>query len=74
MIQMYAFLREEDILEGLFQNTLNCNYTKNAFSFEQQGCFEKASQLYIELLKHEENINNVSYNKDKEFCRIHLTK
>jgi len=75
---MYSLLREEDILDGLFQNTLICKNTKKAFAIEQQGCFEKASQIYAELLKREGNdtkdSSNNSYNKEKEFRRIHLTK
>lgn len=78
MIRIFSLLREEDVLEGLFQNTLSCKYTKEAFAIEQQGCFEKASQIYAELLKREENYTkdsfNISYNKEKEFRRIHLTK
>lgn len=78
MIQMYSLLREEDVLESLFQNTIKCDDTKNALSLEQQGCFKKASLKYAELLNREiilTEINQINnYNKDNEFRKIRLTK
>lgn len=78
MIQMYSLLREEDVLESLFQNTVTCEATKKALSLEQQGYIREASQIYIELLNQEKNgINiyqNKFYDKDNMFRKIRLTK
>lgn len=78
MIQMYSLLREEDVLETLFQNTIKCEDTKKAFALEQQGCFRKASLLYIKLFNSEQPYSKVnltkSYNKDHKFKKIRLTK
>lgn len=78
MIQMYSLLREEDVLESLFQNTIKCEATKKALSLEQQGYIKEASQMYIELLDQEMNekkmYQNNSYNKDTMFKKIRLTK
>lgn len=75
---MYSLLQEEDVLEGLFQSTINCDDTKNALSLEQQGCFKKASLKYAKLLNREIIVTEVNqintYNKDSEFRKIHLTK
>lgn len=78
MIQMYSLLREEDILESLFQNTIKCKDTKKAFSLEQQGYIKEASQMYMELLDEENNGTYIyqtnSYNEDSMFRKIRLTK
>jgi len=74
MIQMYSLLREEDVLESLFQNTIKCEATKKALSLEQQGYIKEASQMYIELLDQEKMYQNGSYNKDNTFKKIRLTK
>lgn len=71
-------LREEDILECIFQNIIECKDTKNAFSLEQLGCIEIASQKYIELLISENNFAKMnltkSHKKNDEFLNIRLTK
>jgi len=74
MIQMYSLLREEDVLESLFQNTIKCETTKKALSLEQQGYIREASQMYIELLDQEINGTNIYQNKDNMFRKIRLTK
>lgn len=78
MIEIYSLLREEDVLESLFQNTIKCNATKKALSLEQQGYIEEASQMYMELLDQEMNGKNINqnhyYNKDNIFRKIRLTK
>jgi len=74
MIQMYSLLREEDVLESLFQNTIKCEATKKALSLEQQGYIREASQMYIELLDQEINGTNIYQNKDNMFRKIRLTK
>ncbi|XP_025202207.1 transcription-associated protein 1-like [Melanaphis sacchari] len=78
MIQMYSLLREEDVLESLFQNTVKCEATKKALSLEQQGYIREASQIYMELLDKKMNgtkiYQNNSYNKDNMFRKIRLTK
>jgi len=75
---MYSLLRDEDVLESLFQNTIKCEDTKKALSLEQQGYIREASQMYIELLDKEINgtkfYQNNSYNKDSMFRKIRLTK
>lgn len=78
IIQMYSLLREEDILEGIFQNIIDCDDTKKALSLEQQGCIEIASQKYYELLISENHISKSfqthSYEKNFQFINIHRTK
>lgn len=74
MIQMYSLLREEDVLESLFQYTIKCEATKKALSLEQQGYVREASQMYIELLDQEINGTNLYQNKDNMFRKIRLTK
>lgn len=78
LIKMYSLLREEDVLEKLLQNTVKCDDTKRAFSLEQQGCFKKASLMYINILDHRQNDSKANitnfYNEDIEFNNIHLTK
>lgn len=78
MIQMYSLLREEDVLESLFQNTIKCETTKKAFSLEQQGYINEASQVYMKLLDQEKKETKIcqtnSYNKDSMFRKIRLTK
>lgn len=74
MIQMYSLLREEDVLESLFQNTIKCDATKKALSLEQQGYIREASQMYIKLLDQEINGTNIYQNKDNMFRKIRLTK
>lgn len=71
---MYSLLREEDVLESLFQNTIKCETTKKALSLEQQGYIREASQMYIELLDQEINGTNIYQNKDNMFRKIRLTK
>lgn len=75
---MYSLLREEDVLESLFQNTIKCDETMSALSLEQQGCFKKASLKYAKLLNQDiivKEVNQINtYNKDSEFRKIHLTK
>lgn len=75
---MYSLLREEDVLESLFQKTLTCGDTKKALSLEQQGCYKKASTKYIELLNSNINKSEINhtnlFNKEIEFRKIHLTK
>lgn len=71
---MYSLLREEDVLESLFQNTIKCEATKKALSLEQQGYIREASQMYIELLDQEINGTNIYQNKDNMFRKIRLTK
>lgn len=78
LIQMYSLLREEDILEGIFQNIIACENTKEALSLEQQGCIEIASQKYIKLLITENQFANMNqtkyYKRNYEFINIRLTK
>jgi len=78
MIQMYSILGEEDVLESIYQNTIKNEGIKTALSLEQQGCFKLASQKHIELLNSELFLSkanhNHSYNKDREFGIIRLTK
>lgn len=78
IIQMYSLLREEDVLESIYQNIIECPDTKIAFSREQHGYFKLASQNYAELLNSEVSVTNAnhinSYNKDREFKMIRLTK
>ncbi|XP_029341770.1 transformation/transcription domain-associated protein isoform X2 [Acyrthosiphon pisum] len=78
LIQIYSLLRDEDVLESLFQNTIKCEDTKKALSLEQQGYIKEASQMYKELLDQEMNgtaiYQNNSYNKDTMFRKIRLTK
>lgn len=75
---MYSLLREEDVVESLFQNTIKCEATKKAFSLEQQGYIKEASQIYMELLEQEMNGTKIyhtnSYNKDNMFRKIRFTK
>lgn len=75
---MYSLLRDEDVLESLFQNTIKCEDTKKALSLEQQGYIREASQMYIGLLDKEINgtkfYQNNSHNKDSMFRKIRLTK
>lgn len=75
---MYSLLREEDILEGIFQNIIACENTKEALSLEQQGCIEIASQKYIKLLITENQFANMKqtkyYKRNCEFINIRLTK
>lgn len=78
LIQMYSLLRDEDVLESLFQNTIKCEDTKKALSLEQQGYIKEASQMYMELLNQEINEAEIyrinCYNKDTMFRKIRLTK
>lgn len=75
---MYSLLREEDVLECLFQRTIKCEYTKKALSLEQQGCLKPAADMYIELFQNKMNDanfrNSNNLDKDSEFIKIHLTK
>lgn len=78
LIQIYSLLRDEDVLESLFQNTIKCEDTKKALSLEQQGYIKEASQMYMELLDQEidetKNYQMNCYNKDTMFRKIRLTK
>jgi len=75
---MYSLLREEDVLESIFQNTIECENTRTALSLEQQGYFKLASQLYKRILNNESVVTQTNYinayAKDKEFLKIRLTK
>lgn len=78
MIQMYSLLREEDVLEYLFQNKIKCKGTKKALSLEYLGYFEHAKKMYIDLYNHDINVYAADqctfYNPESEFKKIHLTK
>lgn len=78
MIQMYSLLREEDVLEYLFQSKIKCKDTKKALSLEYLGYFEDAKKIYIGLYNHDLNVyarnQRTSYNPESEFRKVHLTK
>lgn len=78
MIQMYSLLREEDILEYLFLNTLECKETKKILSVENHGFFEYASQNYLNIICGEEAKRNISsmdvYSKENEFRMVRFTR
>lgn len=75
---MYSLLREEDVLEYLFQNIIKCKDTKKALSLEYLGYFEHAKQIYGDLYKQDLKVYAVNqsnmYKPESEFRKAHLTK
>lgn len=78
LIQMYSLLHEEDVLESLFNITIKCDRTKEAFALEQQGLIKEASKIYMELLSINSQNKKVDqfkpHKKHNEFLKIRLTK
>lgn len=76
LIQMYSLLREEDVLEYLYKQILKCEKTKEILSLEQNGEYEEAANKYIDILNCniKTHMNNSSFDLDREFGWIHLTK
>lgn len=75
---MYSLLREEDVLEYLFQNKIKCKDTNKALSLEYLGYFEHAKKMFTDLYSHDLNAYAVNqctfYSPESEFRKVHLTK
>lgn len=77
VIQLYSHLREEDVLEHLFQKTTTSDETIKALHLEQLGNIGSASQLYCKLLtgvNHKDFYSTNNYNKENELNFIRYTK
>lgn len=60
LCELYALLKEEDMLVGIWQKRAKFNETNTALAYEQHGFFEQAQDYYEKVIHIRQRDTDVS--------------